>query len=137
MPSIKNRWFEVSVLIALGLWGLVSVIQGAALGMFVSGPDQYRATTFIELVYESVFGGVLIALFSPRLGAILTFAAALVAVIIVYQTGAFGHGSETAKSFFEAIVIRPGLATVLLGILPAIGPMSRLFLQRRAESRTK
>ena len=137
MPSIKGRWLEGSVLIALGVWGLVSVLQGAALGMFVSGPDQYSATTFIELVYESVLGGVLVGLFSPRLGAILTFLATLIAVIIVYQTGAFGHGSETAKSFWEAIAIRPGLATVLLGILPAIGPLSRLFLQRRAESRTK
>ena len=100
--------------------------------MFVSGPNQYRDTLFIELVYESVIVGVFLSLLSARLAAILMCIATLIAIVMIYKTNAFGHGSVIGKSFLEAIAVRPALATLLLLTLPAAGPLWRLFLQRRA-----
>lgn len=102
--------------------------------MFVSGPNQYRDATFIELVYDSVIVGVLISLFSSRLASILSCAATLAGIMMVYRTNAFGHGSVAGRSFLEAIALRPALATLLLLMLPAIGPLGRLFLRRKANA---
>ena len=133
MPSVSKR-IELPVLITLGLWGLVSAVQGAGLSMFVSGPHQYRDTFFIELVYDSIIAGVLIGLVSPRLAAGLLCAAALISVVLIYQTNAFGHGAATGQSLLWAIVLRPALAAVILFFLPSIGPLGRMLLQSRSKA---
>jgi hypothetical protein len=112
----------------------VSAIQGAGLSLFVSGPHQYTATTFIELVYFSVIASVLVSLISARSASLLLGAAAITAVTILYGTGGFGHGSETARSFLWAIALRPVLAALVLLALPSRGPLLREFAARRARN---
>ena len=133
MPSISKR-LELPILVALGLWGLASALQGAGLSMFVSGPHQYRDTAFIELVYESVIAGVIIGLVSPRLAAILSCVATVISVALVYETNAFGHGSATAQSLLWATLLRPALSAMLLFFLPSIGPLGRLLMQSRSKT---
>jgi hypothetical protein len=131
MSSIEGKWFEGSVLILLGLWGLVSAVQGAGLSLFVSGANQYTDTTFIEIIYFSVIAGVLVSLISARLAFLLLGIAAIAAVTILYQTGGFGHGSATVRSFLWAIALRPVLASLVLLVLPSRGPLLREFAARR------
>jgi hypothetical protein len=118
MPSIITTRFETPILAALGLWGLVSAIQGAGLSLFVSGPHQYTDTIFIELVYFGVIAAVLVSLISARVASFLLGVAAVTAVTMLYRTGGFGHGSATAGSFLRAIALRPALAALILLALP-------------------
>ncbi len=134
MPSMKVSRLEVPLLILLGLWGLVSAFQGAALSMFVSGPQQYTVTFFIEIVYFGVLAGVLVSLISARLASLLLAVAAITALVILYRTDGFGHGMSTAKSFLWAIALRPVLAALLLLVLPLRGPMWREFVARKAKN---
>lgn len=134
MPSIDHSKLETPLLIVLGIWGLVSAFQGAALSLFVSGPHQYTDTFFIEIVYFGVLAGVLVSLLSARLASLLLGLAAVIALVILYATNVFGHGSSSAKSFLLAIAFRPALASVLLFVLPLRGPMWREFAARRASN---
>lgn len=133
MPSINQRRVELVVLITLGLWGLVSAIQGAGLSFFVYGPHQFRDETFIELVYCSVISGVVVSLISARLAAILSCIATVAAVIILHETNTFGHGAANARSFLWAIAVRPALASVFLFLLPPLGPLVRHFTLRKSK----
>lgn len=128
----SSKVFEAAILVSLTLWGLMSVVRGAGLSFVASGPNQYRDVEFIELVFESVLGGVFVALLSPRLAAVLSLIATVVAGVVVYQTNGFGHGWVTEKALFWEIAIRSGAATVLLSLLPLVGPVGRLLLQGRS-----
>jgi hypothetical protein len=134
MPSIIQKRLEIPILVALGLWGLMSSIQGAGLSLFVSGPNQYTDTSFIELVYFSVITGVLMSLISARLASLLLGLAAITAVIMLYRTDGFGHSLVTAKPLLLAIVLRPVLAGLVLLALPSRGPFLREFSARRARN---
>lgn len=134
MPAMNASKLEVPLLIVLGLWGLVSAFQGAALSMFVSGPQQYTVTFFIEIVYFGVLAGVLVSLISARLASMFLAVAAIIALVILYRTDGFGHGMSTAKSFLLAIALRPVLAALLLLVLPLRGPMWREFVARKAKN---
>jgi hypothetical protein len=134
MPSLNKRYIEMVILIPLGLWGLISALQGAAISMFVSGPNQSGVTTFLGMAYFSVIVAVIVGLASPRLAAVLACVATLVASVMVHETNAFGHGLETARSFYWAIALRPGLATVLLFALPPIGPLARMLSQKSPDA---
>jgi hypothetical protein len=134
MPAIDLSRFEIPLLIVLGLWGLVSAFQGAGLSLFISGPHQYAATDFIELVYFGVLAGVLVSLISARLASVLLCAAAIAAFIILFLTDGFGHGLATAKSFLWAIALRPVLAAVVLLALPPRGPLLRELAARKARN---
>jgi hypothetical protein len=134
MSSIIRTRLEIPILVALGLWGLMSSIQGAGLSLFVSGPHQYTDTTFIELVYFSVITAVLVSLISSRLASILLGIAAIICIITLYETDGFGHGSATSRSLLLAIALRPLLAALVLLALPARGPLLREFAARRAKN---
>lgn len=134
MPLTIRTRLEAPILVALGVWGLMSIIQGAGLSMFVSGPHQYMDTTFIELVYFSVIAGVLLSLISARLASLLLGAASITALVILYLTDGSGHGMATAKSFLWAIAFRPVLVALLLLALPVRGPLWREFTARRARN---
>lgn len=134
MPiGIRTR-LEAPILVALGLWGLVSAIQGAGLSMFVSGPHQYTDTTFIELVYFTVIAGVLVSLISAWSASLLLAVATITAITMLYGTGGFGHDSTTTRSLLWAIALRPLLATLVLLGLPFRGPLLREFAARRARN---
>ena len=132
----ERIYLEAAVLGLLGLWGLISLVQGAALTMFVAGNGQGMATAFIGLVYDSVFVGVLISLFSARLASIACFTAAMLAATVLYSTNSFGHGWNTGKSLLESIAIRPAFAALLLFMLPGIGPVGRPLFRWWSSSST-
>jgi hypothetical protein len=134
MPSIIQKRLEIPILVALGLWGLMSSIQGAGLSLFVSGPNRYTDTSFIELVYFGVIAGVLVSLISARLASLLLGLAAIIAVIILYRTDGFGHSLETAKPLLLAIALRPVLTALVLLTLPSRGPFLREFSARKARN---
>jgi hypothetical protein len=129
-----HKRLEAITLIGLSLWGLISIFQGATLGMFVSGPGQEKAIIFIDLVYESVFVSVLIALFSSRVASILSLIATLTATIILLGSDSFGHGNSTAMPFICAIALRPLLSACLLFVLPPTGVVIRIASQKRARA---
>ena len=134
MPTMNVSKLEAPLLIVVGLWGLVSAFQGAALSMFVSGPQQYTVTFFIEIVYFGVLAGLLVSLLSARVASLLLAIAAIAALVILYQTDGFGHGMSTAKSFLLAIAFRPVLAALLLLVLPLRGPLWRGFVGSKARN---
>src|ERR1700733_10147650 len=109
MPSINLSKLETPLLIVIGIWGLVSAFQGAALSLFVSGPHQDTDTLFIEIVYFGVLASLLVSLLSAPLASFLLGVAAIIAFGILYQTDGFGHGMSTAKSLLWAIAFRPVL----------------------------
>jgi hypothetical protein len=134
MPSINLSRLETPLLIVIGLWGLASAFQGAALSLFVSGPHQGTSTFFIEIVYFGVLASLLVSLLSARLASLLLGVAAITALGILYLTDGFGHGMFTAKSFLWAIAFRPVLVALLLLALPVRGPLWREFVARRARN---
>lgn len=134
MPIGIRTQLEAPILVALGLWGLVSAIQGAGLSMFVSGPHQYADTTFIELVYFTVIAGVLVSLLSAWSASLLLAVTTITAVTMLYDTGGLGQDSTTTRSLLWAIALRPLLAAIVLMGLPSRGPLLREFAARRARN---
>ena len=116
MQIAKNHFILIAKIMVM-LWGVVSLLQGAGLSFFVSGADQYRQTSFINLVYVSVFVASLVSLLSSRIASLLLFLSTLGALAILFWTNSFGHGLESTGSLLLAIAIRPALASVLFFFL--------------------
>lgn len=129
MP-LKSIFVETTILCGLIVWGLWSSLQGMGLSFFVSGTNQYRDESFIELLYLSVITAALIALLSPRVAAFLSAVIGVVLVAMVLTTD-LGHDPDIAKQFMWSIIWRPFLAAVILFPLPRIGPFGRFLLRRR------
>ena len=108
----KNPVTLVAKLLVV-IWGIVGLLQGAALSFFISGADRYSPIAFVELVYDSVFVAGLISFFSSRIASYVLFGATLVAIAILSWTRTFGHGAATAPSLLLAIAIRPALGTLV------------------------
>jgi len=116
MQIAKNHFILIAKIMVM-LWGVVSLLQGAGLSFFVSGADQYRQTSFINLVYVSVFVASLVSLLSSRIASLLLFLSTLGALAILFWTNSFGHGLGSTGSLLLAIAIRPALASVLFFFL--------------------
>lgn len=123
-----KKSIDITLIVGLALWGAVSVLKGVALSLFVSGPDQFRAVSYIALVYGSVIASVFVCLISSRLAALLSVVATFAAITIVFDSNGFGHGSEAAKDFIWAIAIHPGVSAFLLLVLPEGDIISTVFL---------
>ena len=116
MPLAKSHLIMIAKIVIM-LWGVVSLLQGAGLSFFVSGADQYRQTSFINIVYVSVFVASLLSLLSSRIASLLLFLSTVSALAILFWTNFFGHGQESAGSLLSAIALRPALASVLFFFL--------------------
>lgn len=116
MPIAKGHWVFVAKIVIM-LWGVACLLQGAGLSFFVSGTDQYRQTTFINLVYVSVFVASLVSLLSSRIASLLLLLSTVGALGLLFWTNSFGHGQASAGSLLLAIAVRPALASVLFFFL--------------------
>jgi len=129
--SLKYRVLETVIFTGLIFWGLVSLIQGAGLSIFVGGEHQVRDEIFIELLYCSVVVAALLGLFYPRVVAAIAMSLACLLIIMLFLSNGFGHGNTTIKPLLWAIVFRPFLAGLLLFLLHPVGPLGRLLKQGR------
>jgi hypothetical protein len=116
MP-IKNSHLSLIAKLALVVWGVVSLLQGAGLSFFIFGPNQNTQAFFIDLVYMSVLAAGLLSFLSSRIASLLLCASAIAALAILFWTNSFGHGAGSANSLVFAVIIRPALASWLLFIL--------------------
>jgi hypothetical protein len=131
MPlTINKNPYALTVKVALVVWGIASLLQGAGLSFLVNGPDQYRQTAFIELVYFSLFVGALISFLWSRIASVVLLGATLGALAILLWTRSFGHGASFAPSLLWAIAIRPALGALILFLLSFYEwrPGKRVFL---------
>jgi hypothetical protein len=104
MPLIVNKNpHSLTVKVALVVWGIASLLQGAGLSFLVNGPDQYRQTGFIELVYYSLFVGALISFLWSRIASVVLLGATLGALAILLWTRSFGQGASYAPPQLWAI----------------------------------
>jgi hypothetical protein len=115
MPlTINKNPYALTVKVALVVWGIASLLQGAGLSFFINGADQYRQTAFIELAYDSLFVGALISFLWTRIASVLLLGATLAALAILLWTRSFGHGASFAPPLLWAIAIRPALGALIL-----------------------
>ena len=128
--SLKSGYFQALVLTGLFIWGLISSYQGMGLSFFVSGIHQGRDEFFIASLYLSVILAVVIALFSPRAGAIVSLGIGITLLIMVFAVGDFHEDATIAREFVWAIIWRPFLAAVFLFPLPPVGPLGRSILRK-------
>ena len=113
--SINKNLFALAVKVVIVIWGILSVLQGAGLSFIISGPDGYKQSAFIELVYGTVFiAGLISVLLSSRLAAFALCGATLSAIAILLWTRIFGHGASYAAPLVLAIAIRPALVALVL-----------------------
>jgi hypothetical protein len=118
MPLTMNKNpYALTVKVALVVWGIASLLQGAGLSFFINGADQYRQTAFIELAYDSLFVGALISFLWSRIASVLLLGATLAALAILLWTRSFGHGASFAPPLLWAIAIRPALGALVLFLL--------------------
>jgi hypothetical protein len=116
MPLNKNPYILAAKL-AILVWGVISLMQGAGLSFFISGAHQDRQIAFIALVYDSVFVASLISLLSSRLAWLILFGAAVAAIAILFWTNFFGHGREYAPALVLSIATRPVLGSLLFFLI--------------------
>ena len=118
MPLTTNKNpYALTVKISLLVWGIASFLQGAGLSFVVNGPDQYRQTAFIELVYCSLFVGALISFLWSRIASVVLLGATLGALAILLWTRSFGHGASYAPPLLWAVAMRPALGALVLFLL--------------------
>jgi hypothetical protein len=128
MASRSKKLVHIATLLALTVWGLLSAMQGAALGMFAPGTDQYQDVFFNLLVYGSVLVSVLIYLFSGTLASVVMWGATFVALTIVFGSHGIGHASGDVRLSVWAIALRPGLSALVMSLLlPSGGIFSLVF----------
>jgi hypothetical protein len=107
--SINKNRFALAVKVVIIIWGILSVLQGAGLSFIISGPDAYKQSAFIELVYGTVFiAGLISVLLSSRIAAFVLCGATLAAIAII------GHGVSYDPSLILDITIRPVLVALVL-----------------------
>jgi len=135
MASQAKRLFQIATLFALMVWGLVCVMQGAALGMFSPGTDPYQDVFFNALVYASVLASVLVYLFSGTLASVLMWGATFVALTILFGSHGVGHASGTVRSLVWAIALRPGLSALVMSLLLPGGGIFSLVFSREENDR--
>src|SRR5580698_4662835 len=102
--SINKNLFALAIKVVIVIWGILNVLQGAGLSFIISGPDGYKQSAFIELVYGTVFiAGLISVLLSSRLAAFALCGATFAATVILLWTGIFGHGASYAAPLVLAI----------------------------------
>jgi hypothetical protein len=109
--SLKSKYLYTGVRIFLVIWGIASFIQGAGLSFFVNGANQYIQTTYINLVYVSVFIVSLMSFWSAKIAGLLSALSAAVALVILLTDASFQ--STLGPSLLE-ITIRPVLTSLIL-----------------------
>jgi hypothetical protein len=126
MPILVKR-IRTSVLIGLAFWGLINSWEGAALSMFIHGPNQQRDAWFYHAVYGTVIYVSVLSLLSSRLAAAIASIATLLSAAIVWHTDGFGRGPVVLRAWLWTIALRPGLAAVVLWAIPPGGFCRKRF----------
>ena len=120
--SLDKNPSRLTVKVLLLLWGILSMAQGAALGFFVSGSDDYSDSYFIELVYCTVLVSALISFFSARTAALLSLAATAGSLTILFASSSLTSNPVIKKSLLLAVANRPFLAAVALILCACFEP---------------
>lgn len=108
--------------IAMTVWGVISALQGASLGILSSdsAPYAHWATTFIYLVYYSVLVAALLSFASTRAASAVLCLITIVALGILFFTRPFDDGlglGASLTSLMRAIALRPALACLVFVVV--------------------
>jgi len=121
MPMI-NRIVSIILKIALTLWGIVSVLLGAARGVGIDpdAPHSFWAVAFVLLSYHSVLVIGMFGLIWSRIVSALFALSAMFAVTILVLTQPTANGLGLGLSFPSAlgVILRgPVLAGLILFVI--------------------
>lgn len=123
MP-LGKRIFTIAAKLAIAIWGVSNIIQGAALSFFIQNDNL--AGIYVEVVYGSSIVAALISFVSTSVAILLLLAAILTSVGTLFLSKAWGFGTSDSYSFVEAIALRPGLSLVVLLVVGRLEEKSRL-----------
>jgi hypothetical protein len=117
--QLNNRVLIVVVKVLIVLWGIISQLQGAWLGMGIDShsPSANWESAFYYLVYSSVLFIGAFSFVSSRVVSVLLLIVSIVAFGTLYWTRATGHGLDLIEGGEVAIVIRPALVSLLLYVV--------------------
>ena len=114
----KNR-ISVVVKIAVLIWGVLTLIEGAGLEFFMRESDPFwnSETIFSNLVYLTLFFVTLLSFLSTWIASLVLLLSAVSSLGIWIWTNSFGHGVSWADPLLLDIALRPALGALVLFVL--------------------